>query len=96
MTLIKEINDLRRELKLARTHVHDLEGALKFMRKQQGYFVNKDSTEPSDHAAEARKLIDLQKQEIGRLRVQIDDLESQIAHRPISCGRLPSLKEISI
>ena len=28
MSLIKEINDLRRELKLSRTHIHDMEAAL--------------------------------------------------------------------
>ena len=33
MSLIKEINDLRRELKLARTAVHDLEAALGLHRK---------------------------------------------------------------
>lgn len=33
VSLIKEINDLRKELKIARSHVHDLEAALGLHRK---------------------------------------------------------------
>ena len=34
MTLIKEINDLRGELKNSRTEVHDLEASINILRKQ--------------------------------------------------------------
>ena len=35
VSLIKEINDLRRELKLARTQIHDLEAAIKQNLKRE-------------------------------------------------------------
>ena len=35
VSLIKEINDLRRELKLSRTHIHDMEAALGLHNKNK-------------------------------------------------------------
>jgi len=99
VTLIKEINDLRRELKVARTQVHDLEASLSVIKKQQSVPGMPDThaqngTDDSEHgfnALEAQKLIDLQKQEMRRLRAQIVDLETKVAERPTSGNRLPPL-----
>lgn len=41
VTLIKEINDLRRELKVTRTQVHDLEATLGTNRANKAAAVNK-------------------------------------------------------
>ena len=95
VTLIKEINDLRRELKIARTQVHDLETVLGVMRKQQqssdveksGNTDNKDNL--SDENVEMEKMIDMQKGEIRKLRVQIKEMETIINSRPPSGSRLP-------
>ena len=95
VTLIKEINDLRRELKIARTQVHDLETALGVMRKQQqfpedeeiGNMENKRKL--SEENVEMEKMIDMQKTEIRKLRVQIKDMETVINSRPPSGSRLP-------
>lgn len=91
VTLIKEINDLRSELKTSRTQVHELEASINTMRKH-GDFSLKDPTSHIEEKAEveAYKLIDLQKQEMRRLRAQIVDFEAKIAERPPS-GRLPPL-----
>lgn len=99
VTLIKEINDLRRELKVARTQVHDLEASLSVIKKQQSVPGMPDThaqngSDDSEHgfnALEAQKLIDLQKQEMRRLRAQIVDLETKVAERPTSGNRLPPL-----
>jgi len=102
--LINEINDLRRELKMSRTQVHDLETSLNVLRKQQHISSNnnqqmngskeklKDSIFDEE---EAKHIIDLQKHEIRKLRVQIRDLEANIAARPPS-GKLPPMSQISI
>ena len=97
--MIKEINDLRRELKNARTQVHDLEASINVMRKQQNagtisatsLLERRDSGDESNKTTELNKMIDLQKTEMRRLRAQIVDMESKIAERPSSGGRLPPL-----
>ena len=95
VTLIKEINDLRRELKIARTQVHDLETALGVMRKQQQFSDVEESgiadkkIKLSDENSEMERMIDMQKGEIRKLRVQIKDMETVINSRPPSGGRLP-------
>ena len=100
MTLIKEINDLRRELKIARTQVHDLEASINVLKKQHlrsnVTVTPNDSQESYLDATEARKMIDLQKQEMRRLRAQIVDLEAKVAERPPSGSRLPPLHQITI
>lgn len=85
---------MRRELKIARTQVHDLETALGVMRKQQfsdledtGKVDNKDKL--SDENIEMEKMIDMQKGEIRKLRVQIKEMENVINSRPPSGSRLP-------
>ena len=93
VTLIKEINDLRRELKIARTQVHDLETAIGVMRKQQFSDSedsgNKDNKMMSEESNEMEKMIDMQKGEIRKLRVQIKEMETVINSRPPSGSRLP-------
>lgn len=97
VTLIKEINDLRRELKIARTQVHDLETALGVMRKQQQFPEDEDpgnsesKRNMSDENLEMEKMIDMQKVEIRKLRVQIKDMETVINSRPPSGSRLPPM-----
>ena len=105
--LINEINDLRRELKMSRTQVHDLETSLNVLRKQQHIASNSNiSSQPMTGSKEkardsifdeeeARHIIDLQKHEIRKLRLQIRDLEASIAARPPS-GKLPPMSQISI
>ena len=97
VTLIKEINDLRRELKIARTQVHDLEPALGVMRKQQQFPEDEDPDNSenkrnmSEENLEMEKMIDMQKVEIRKLRVQIKDMETVINSRPPSGSRLPPM-----
>lgn len=96
MTLIKEINDLRRELKIARTQVHDLEAALGVMRRTQGSSGQGVKSAPTRKNAsrestsdDLEKIISIQKNEIRKLREQIHELENQTINRPPSGGRLP-------
>ena len=99
VTLIKEINDLRRELKIARTQVHDLETALGVMRKQQFSEVEHsgnpgESRKVSGENQETEKLLDMQKGEIRKLRCQIKELETVINSRPPSGSRLPPVQAV--
>jgi chromosome segregation ATPase len=97
VTLIKEINDLRRELKIARTQVHDLEAALGVLRRTQGSgggqgaksAPSRKNTSRESTADDLEKIITIQKNEIRKLREQIHDLENQTINRPPSGGRLP-------
>ncbi|KXJ18311.1 cilia- and flagella-associated protein 57 [Exaiptasia diaphana] len=98
VTLIKEINDLRRELKISRTTVHDLETALGVMRKQQNQGNIDDGTakdnQKTEEMSQLEKIIDIQKGEIRKLRVQIKDLEQISVNRPPSGGKLPPVPVI--
>lgn len=103
MSLIKEINDLRRELKIARTQVHDLEAALGLHRKSNQAqatetlakltSTNKNAQLERD-LEEKLKVIDLQKQEIVRIRIQLHDVEMGQQSRPPSGGRLPPVLSV--
>jgi phage host-nuclease inhibitor protein Gam len=104
VSLIKEINDLRRELKQSRTQVHDLEAALGLHRKNnqqsraaadaltQATSTNKNALMELE-LTEKKKIVDLQQNEIIRLRNELADLEKALmpsASRPSSSGgRLP-------
>ena len=99
MSLIKEINDLRRELKIARTQVHDLEAALGLHRKSskahaaetlaQITSTNKNAQMDRD-LQEKVKVIQLQQDEIQRLRGKITNLEDNLMPlRPPSGSKLP-------
>lgn len=97
MSLIKEINDLRRELKIARTQVHDLEAAFGLHRKgnqgQQNDIMaqisstNKNAQLEQD-LVEGKKILELQKIEIQKLRNEIHQLELGVVSRPGSGAKL--------
>ena len=98
VSLIKEINDLRRELKIARTQVHDLEAAFGLHRKgiqpgqnneimAQIMSSNKNAQIEQD-LIEGKKIVDLQKLEIQKLRNEIHQLELGQGSRPPSGARL--------
>ncbi|XP_076813301.1 cilia- and flagella-associated protein 57-like [Clavelina lepadiformis] len=107
VSLIKEINDLRRELKLTRTQVHDLEASLGTNRSKIAPGKNagkrlETATTMSDASGgrsvvhhnfeeEAPRIIDMQKMEIRKLRNQIMNLDEQLARRPPSGGKLPPM-----
>lgn len=95
VSLIKEINDLRRELKIARTQVHDLEAALGLHRKANQATAtetkaklastNKNAQLERD-LEEKLKVIELQQQEIGRIKGQLMERDGS---RPPSGTKLP-------
>ena len=100
VTLLKEINDLRSELKKSRSTAHDLEAVLKIARKQgfddQAAYASIKPVlpptglakiEPSDNS----RIIEMQKVEISRLRSKIHDLEMGL-HRPPSGSKLPPMQ----
>ncbi|XP_012560110.2 cilia- and flagella-associated protein 57 isoform X1 [Hydra vulgaris] len=90
-TLINEINDLRRNLIVAKREIQGLEAAMKMLRKHQNL-----PTTPVNTNDEHIKLVELQKQEICRLRSQIADLEAKVIERSNSSNRLPPLHQLSI
>ncbi|KAK3612310.1 hypothetical protein CHS0354_011028 [Potamilus streckersoni] len=100
VSLIKEINDLRKELKIARTQIHDLEAALGLHSK-----TNKGDTQAlaaitakgptaifEKELEENRKMVEMQKMEIKRLRTQM--LEIELGSRPSSSTKLPPMHSI--
>ncbi|XP_067423843.1 cilia- and flagella-associated protein 57 isoform X2 [Emydura macquarii macquarii] len=102
VSLIKEINELRRELKVTRTQVHDLQSALGLNRKNKKQGI--PDTVPSHERLpspgvlrlnieeETERIIEMQRLEIKRLRDQIQGQEQVLALRPLSGGRLPLLE----
>ena len=86
---------MRRELKIARTQVHDLETTLGVMRKQQAMPLEDlpgnggGKRKLSQENEQMDKIIEMQKGEIRKLRGQIKDIETLAASRPPSGGRLP-------
>lgn len=99
VSLLKEINDLRVELKKSRTSAHDLEAVLKIARKQgfddhAAYSQIKPlkpitglaQIEPVDNG----RIIEMQKMEISRLRGKIRELDG--IQRPSSNSRLPPMQ----
>lgn len=70
------------------------------MRKQQQFPEDEDlgnsdnKRKMSDENLEMEKMIDMQKVEIRKLRVQIKDMESVINSRPPSGSRLPPVPVI--
>lgn len=98
VSLIKEINDLRRELKISRSQVHDLEAALGLHRKSnkahatetlaQIMTTSKNALLERD-LEEKAKVVELQQQEILRLRMQLE--ESDGGRPRSSTTRLPPM-----
>jgi predicted RNase H-like nuclease (RuvC/YqgF family) len=97
VSLIKEINDLRRELKIARTNVHDLEAALGLHRKtNQGHATealaqitstNKNAQLERD-LQEKLKVIELQQHQLVSLKHELRDIEMTSPNRPSSGTKL--------
>ncbi|XP_062412142.1 cilia- and flagella-associated protein 57-like [Sardina pilchardus] len=103
VTLITEINNLRRELRLLRSQVHNYEtkmGLNKRVQKQPATEAKDNLTLGSSiHGAvhrldlhdEAERIIRLQKLEIRQLRQEIQDMSVKHPHRPPSSPKLPSI-----
>uniref|UniRef100_A0A8C9J8Z9 Cilia- and flagella-associated protein 57 n=1 Tax=Panthera tigris altaica TaxID=74533 RepID=A0A8C9J8Z9_PANTA len=106
VSLIKEINELRRELKFTRSQVYDLEAALKLTKKIRPQDV--PETVPSEampsiaptmrlnEQQETGRIIEMQRLEIQRLREQIQEQEQVPGFHPLSVVRLPSLLESEV
>ena len=99
MSLLKEINALRSELKKCRSHAHDLEAALNVAHKQgfddqAALASSKPITpltglarvEPSDNS----RILEMQRMEISRLRNRIREMEG--IRRPPSGSKLPPMQ----
>ncbi|KAL0604608.1 Cilia- and flagella-associated protein 57 [Plecturocebus cupreus] len=101
VSLITEINELRRELKFIRSQIYDLEAALKLIKKGRpqevsGAEPSKDvpSTAPTtrlNEQEETRRIIEMQRLEIQHLRDQIQEQEQLTGFHPLTGVRLPSL-----
>ena len=103
VSLLKEINDLRTELKKSRTTAHDFEAVLKIARKQ-GFdehsarasskphvpLTGLAKIEPSDNS----RIIEMQKVEISRLRAKIREIEE--GRRPSSGSKLPPMYPVTV
>lgn len=97
VSLIKEINDLRKELKIARTQIHDLEAALGLHSKNNkgdtatlaAFTIKTPSALMEKDMEEKNKIIDMQKMEIRKLRNMIET-----GSRPPSSSRLPPMQPV--
>lgn len=97
MSLIKEINDLRKELKIARTQIHDLEAAVKQFTKRTGgedndvyaVMLKAPNALVENELEEKNKIIDMQKYEIRKLRMEIET-----GSRPGSSQKLPPMQAV--
>ncbi|XP_071666051.1 cilia- and flagella-associated protein 57 isoform X3 [Patagioenas fasciata] len=95
VSLIKEINNLRQELKVAHTQIRDLRSTIRLMEKKQAVQGTAPSGEvlPSptvlmlNAQKENEKIIEMQQLEIEYLRDQIKVLAAE----PLSDGNLPLL-----
>ncbi|KAM4872713.1 cilia- and flagella-associated protein 57 isoform 2-T3 [Thomomys bottae] len=101
VSLIKEINELRRELKLTRSQVFDLESALKLTKKGRPQEIAETApttamapvspTKRLNEQEETERIIEMQRLEIRRLRDQIQEQEQIPGFHTIAGIRLPSL-----
>ena len=103
VTLLKEVNDLRKELKISRTQVHDLEAAVKILQKNMAEDVSmkpissRSATigtvsglaQPEPGPNDQSRIIEMQRTEISKLRAKIVDM--QAPGRPHSGTRLPPM-----
>uniref|UniRef100_A0A8C2YJP5 Cilia and flagella associated protein 57 n=1 Tax=Chinchilla lanigera TaxID=34839 RepID=A0A8C2YJP5_CHILA len=106
VSLIKEINELRRELKFTRSQVYDLEAALKLSKKIQPPEVSETVSgrdQPSatttmrlNEQEETGRIIEMQRLEIQRLRDQIQEQEQVPGFHTIAGIRLPSLADSDV
>uniref|UniRef100_A0A8C9LBG8 Cilia and flagella associated protein 57 n=1 Tax=Pavo cristatus TaxID=9049 RepID=A0A8C9LBG8_PAVCR len=99
VSLIKEINDLRQELTVAHTQVHDLQSALRLTKKKQAIQDAAPSNEMLSSPAvlrvnaqkENEKIIEMQLLEIQHLRDQIQEKGQGLEAQPLLYGMLPKL-----
>ncbi|XP_054689063.1 cilia- and flagella-associated protein 57 isoform X1 [Grus americana] len=99
VSLIKEINDLRQELKVAHTQVHDLRSTLRLTKKKQAIQDTAPCSEVQSSPAvlrlnaekESEKIIEMQQLEIQYLRDQIQEKGQVLAVQPLLGGNLPKL-----
>ncbi|NXP07375.1 CFA57 protein, partial [Thinocorus orbignyianus] len=99
VSLIKEINELRHELKVAHTQVHDLQSALKLLKKKQAIqdTVPRSELPPSpavlrlNAEKESEAIIEMQQAEIQYLRDQIQEKGKVLAVQPLLDSSLPQL-----
>ncbi|KAL6068558.1 hypothetical protein STEG23_000961 [Scotinomys teguina] len=108
VSLIKEINELRRELKLTRSQIYDLESALKLSKKMRPQetpetVLSKDvaaiivsPTMRLNEQEETGRIIEMQRLEIRRLRDQIQEQEQVPGFHTIGGVRLPSLVDSDV
>ncbi|KAM6172387.1 cilia- and flagella-associated protein 57 [Erethizon dorsatum] len=106
VSLIKEINELRRELKLTRSQIYDLEAALKLSKKMQPQEVSETvsgrdlpsatTTMRLNEQEETGRIIEMQRLEIQRLRDQIQEQEQVPGFHTIAGIRLPSLADSDV
>uniref|UniRef100_A0A8C3K055 Cilia and flagella associated protein 57 n=1 Tax=Calidris pygmaea TaxID=425635 RepID=A0A8C3K055_9CHAR len=96
VSLIKEINELRQELKVARTQVHDLQSTLRLLKKKKAI----EDTELCEMdlsvlrlnvEKESETIIEMQQAEIQYLRDQIQEKGQVLAVQPLLDSSLPQL-----
>ncbi|XP_048352772.1 cilia- and flagella-associated protein 57 isoform X2 [Sphaerodactylus townsendi] len=102
VSLIKEINELRRELKVTRTQVHELQSTLGLLNKRKKITGPSTAASPDRHQSpgilrlnpeeEMERIIEMQRIEIKSLRDQMHGQENSLALRAISDGKLPVLE----
>ncbi|NXI62239.1 CFA57 protein, partial [Anseranas semipalmata] len=99
VSLIKEINDLRQELKVAHTQIHDLQSTLRLTKKKQAIQDTAPSSELLSSPAvlrlnaqkENEKIIEMQQLEIQYLRDKVQEKGQGLAVQPLLDGMLPKL-----
>ncbi|XP_071011263.1 cilia- and flagella-associated protein 57-like [Oncorhynchus clarkii lewisi] len=98
-TLIREINDLRKELRLVRSQVHDYKSLMRKQGKKQTNTLKallSPRANPSNMVVrlnqEGDRIVQLQRLEIHRLREEIQVLMKIHPYRPPSTAKLPSLQ----
>ncbi|NXN29526.1 CFA57 protein, partial [Nycticryphes semicollaris] len=99
VSLIKEINELRQELKVARTQVHDLQSTLRLLKRKEAIQDTAPSGElPPSPAVlrlnaekESEAVIEMQQAEIQYLRDQIQEKGKVLAVQPLLDSGLPQL-----
>ncbi|XP_010005021.1 PREDICTED: WD repeat-containing protein 65 [Chaetura pelagica] len=99
VSLIKEINDLRQELKEAHAQIHDLRSRLKLTKKKQAIKVTAPPSELLSSPAvlrlnaekECENIIAKQRLEIQCLRDQIQEKEQILAVQSLLDGSLPQI-----
>uniref|UniRef100_A0A8B9F126 Cilia and flagella associated protein 57 n=1 Tax=Amazona collaria TaxID=241587 RepID=A0A8B9F126_9PSIT len=89
MSLIKEINDLRQELKAALTQLRHLKSTLKLTKKREA--IQDTAVLRLNAEKENEKIIEMQQLEIQYLRNQIQEKGQSPPVQPLLAGNLPEL-----